>query len=120
MICPYCEAEIPGVTPQRRSRRRGESAAARELADDGYGEDVAGGYEQVTAPLYGETAASGRPGPAPETGHAAIEDTIVSQARRARRALPRRRRRDAVEPPPGYGQPRQNRPTTTENPWTGP
>ena len=22
LICPYCEAEIPGVTPQRRSRRR--------------------------------------------------------------------------------------------------
>ncbi len=25
-ICPYCEAEVPGVTPPRRSRRRRESA----------------------------------------------------------------------------------------------
>ena len=111
MICPYCESEIPGVTPQRRSRRRrGESAAARELEDDVYGEDTAGGYEQDTAALYGETAESpyGQDPGFPETGQAAIEDTIVSQAPPSYdEALPAGDAGTSSEPPPGYGQPRQ-------------
>ena len=24
LVCPYCDADIPGVTPPRRSRRGGE------------------------------------------------------------------------------------------------
>jgi double zinc ribbon protein len=35
-ICPYCETEVPGVTPPRRSRRRtqsGQSTAERPPAD---------------------------------------------------------------------------------------
>jgi hypothetical protein len=37
-LCPYCEAEIPGVTPQRRSRRRrgtGEYAEQTAVSEPG-------------------------------------------------------------------------------------
>lgn len=54
MICPYCEAEIPGITPQRRSRRssRDEDAPGFE-ADEGTGyEESANGdaYDPGTDP----------------------------------------------------------------------
>ncbi len=31
-ICPYCEAEVPGAIPPRRTRRRRPAAAAEETA----------------------------------------------------------------------------------------
>ncbi len=33
-ICPYCEAEVPGVTPPRRTRRRSSQAAAGQPSGD--------------------------------------------------------------------------------------
>ena len=52
MICPYCEAEIPGVTPQRRPPARRAPARARAGGDRA--------AARRTGALYGETAA--RPG----------------------------------------------------------
>ena len=38
-LCPYCEAEIPGVTPApRRRRRRSQSAETRELSGEPFTE----------------------------------------------------------------------------------
>jgi hypothetical protein len=76
LICPYCEAEIPGVTPQRRSRRRrGEedeayadlTAAAPTEADAAYADPYAGGetpaYDEHALPAYDELPdpGAGRP-----------------------------------------------------------
>jgi hypothetical protein len=48
MICPYCETEIPGVTPQRRSRRR-RSSSEEEPAYEG----EAPAYEGFSQPPPG-------------------------------------------------------------------
>lgn len=67
MICPYCEAEIPGVTPQRRSRRGSRasdeheaSASNGEVVDDSlsgaeYGDGPLTGYDE---PLESEVPPS--------------------------------------------------------------
>lgn len=44
MICPYCESEIPGITPQRRSRRRSRGD-----------EDPAAGDDELETGLYEES-----------------------------------------------------------------
>jgi hypothetical protein len=48
LICPYCETEIPGVTPQRRSRRRRGGA-------DEFGDEPDAGAE---APAFDEPYAA--------------------------------------------------------------
>ena len=50
MICPYCEAEIPGVTPQRRRRRRPGASDADQSA---YADDLSSEASQAP-PGYGE------------------------------------------------------------------
>ena len=64
MICPFCEAEIPGITPQRRSRRRSRGGDEPAFdADEGlaYEESTNGdAYEAGTEPAieagYGDAS----------------------------------------------------------------
>ncbi len=61
MICPYCESEIPGVTPQRRSRRRD--------SDDQEGSQAPPGYDQS------DDASQAPPGYAAQP-----DDTVILRA----------------------------------------
>ncbi|MCU0313223.1 MAG: zinc ribbon domain-containing protein [Solirubrobacteraceae bacterium] len=56
LICPYCETEIPGVTPQRRSRRR-RGEAVGEYADEPVTADEPPPADDV--PVYDEPYAEG-------------------------------------------------------------
>lgn len=49
MICPYCESEIPGVTPQRRRRR----STTTEAAQSSHADDLSSEASQAP-PGYGE------------------------------------------------------------------
>lgn len=78
MICPYCEAEIPGVTPQRRSRRRSRSGEEVALAS---GEEDVHGYEESQNGDAYEAAVE----PQPESGYGdgspgAYDEALESEA----------------------------------------
>lgn len=74
MICPYCEAEIPGVTPQRRSRRRSRSGEADahsfeeapqgDLYEAAAEPELEAGYGDGSTAGYGEALESKAPPPA--------------------------------------------------------
>ena len=74
LICPYCETEIPGGTPQRRSRRRSRSGAEEHdepaSHDEGLNGDasvadpdteVEAGYGDATLTAYDEPLESEAP-----------------------------------------------------------
>lgn len=55
LICPFCETEIPGVTPQRRSRRNGAAGSAEPDAE------IEAGYGDATLTAYDEPLESEAP-----------------------------------------------------------
>lgn len=60
LICPYCEAEIPGVTPspedQERERRRRERELERQQAADGDAAEAFEEYDEFQDEATGEYA----------------------------------------------------------------
>jgi hypothetical protein len=69
-ICPYCEADVPGIAPPRSRRRRSTSARAGDLADvdeppadddnDGETSEPALASEAAVAPVERRSAGSAR------------------------------------------------------------
>ena len=64
-ICPYCEADVPGIAPQRGRRRRSSQALAADMPELGTLAPEEGEGEQAATAVAPEPAArprSGRPG----------------------------------------------------------
>jgi hypothetical protein len=59
-ICPYCEADVPGITPPRSRRRRSSTAREKELVASS-SEDV----ESPAEPVVAEEAVATEPAVAP-------------------------------------------------------
>jgi hypothetical protein len=85
-ICPYCEADVPGIAPARSRRRRSGAARESEMADLGGTAVAPGDNEQEQAP----SAIASEPaiGPATDQRSASRSASATRASRPGGRARP--------------------------------